>query len=684
MPLTAAQIAKLDALSAQVDNNSAGYNSLPTQSSVSANNAQPSLLTPQQIAKLDALNAQVEAQQANQQPQSSLLQKISSVFVPTFSNMSGSPQQLNAPSISPINDARDLAQGALTGIGNAMSPLASSLMPIAAKKMASLGTTPAQAFAPIGSGQNTTQANFMRGIGQYAPYAAAAEVDAPVSLLGKLIAQTGAGFASGAANAQPNQSAIGQGIKGALLNMGPGMAMHAAEALRPTNLLRGNLTPQQLQQNVSAAQGTSTGLGRILGNKALNSTYESIAPNFPFTGASSAMQGTVNQLQGQAKGILSSLLGNNDPATVMPTLQNAMRDSYQSIKGTLNNKANALNDAADNAGVTVGRTNQQAVAQQHLDEINNDSELKDSQPAELMNDLQNYASGKYEPQTLKAADISSSKILGDKASGYFNNGQKYAGGIYNDLKAAKQADVNDSLDNATNPDVTSLRDDYRNYYAKEYAPYLDPDVQKFINHGQGDVDTLLNSFLKVTPNSDRSTQLNKLMTKLTPTQSNLVPYAYYSRALNDDGTVNLNKLSTLHENLGTNQENILLNNSNQQSALNNLTKNIRMNARPISNLSAPLNGSINAAFAPMGTMSAGAAKGAIVGGLPGALVGATVGIAAPAIAGQIATKALTSQPLRERIVASMLNNKPKFNKPQNIVAAQTLAQAIANSQQRSQ
>lgn len=595
----------------------------------------------------------------------------------------------------PVDDIRDVAQGVAQGVVNAGALAYKGVKPVANLFGANLKNAPdvSNIAAPIGSGKNGFESNLARGLGEYIPYGATAEVAAPVSILGRVLAQTTAGGVSGAANATPGQSnlfgwlpsgKLGGAIEGAATNLLTPGVLKVAEDTRPVNAFRGALPPEKLAENLAAAKGTSTGLGDVLGNKQLKIALESQLPSFPGTGATDAMLGTANNIQSNAQNIFKEMLGGSDPNDVMKPIQDALRQNEKDVTKEKVAKQNLLNQAAEKAGVLVGRDNQQMYAKNKLAEINEDPELKDMAPKEVVSDLEKYASGEYGPQKLKAADISGGgTALGSKANSYFRAGQDYAGGIYNDLIDAKKEDVDAALDQTSNDTVRNLRDDYRKFYAEEYAPYKDKDIKKFTTFGKGDTDLLLKQFIKTNGTTERPRLLDKLMTKLKPNQKNLVTYGYYSPSISKKtGQVDLGTLRSLHEALGEGQQDVLFSgNPEMQQKMNNLVHSININPEPMRALANPQTGIRTSSFAPMAAMAAGARLGYRTAGFPGAVAGTAAGLAIPAGLGKIATKALTNEPLREKLVKAMLNPRQKFNTPKNVVGAQALAQALMNAQQ---
>src|SRR6185312_13815525 len=83
-------------------------------------------------------------------------------------------------------------------------------------------------------------------------------------------------------------------------------------ALRPSSLLRGNLSPEQLAKNLDVTQGTETGLGRVIESPTLNRVYENVLPHVIGSGAEDTMQRTANDIIGKGNNLLEETRGDVD------------------------------------------------------------------------------------------------------------------------------------------------------------------------------------------------------------------------------------------------------------------------------------------------------------------------------------------------------------------------------------
>lgn len=589
---------------------------------------------------------------------------------------------------SGAGDIRDAAQSAAQSLVNAGAGINQLETGLVNKALGTKLQAPdVSHIAGGGTDRNTLEANLARGIGSYLPYAMGAEVLAPEAGYAKLAAQGGAGAASSGADAQPNQENLfgllpkgrgGAALEGMLANLiGPGM-LKGAEKARPANIFKSPLTESQLKANLEATQGTTTGLGDVIGNRMLKQGLETFAPQFPMTGATGTMVGTANQLRDKAASLISRLGDSSKSENPIEDIQKALQESHADVSRKLADKKKSLNDRADELSIKVPYGAQSQEASDILDEINLSPELKKQIPSKVIDDLNDYKSGFEGPQTLKEADISKSNILNEKQDKHYRDGDKYLSGIYGRLKKAKQKDIDSALNATDDPKLKGLRNDFRDYYKNEYAPFEDKNIKDFLEYGKGDPDLLLNSFLKRSPTTDRSVLLDKLMSKIPQHKQSLVPYAYYTSALNGDGTVNLGKLRTLHEKLGKNQADTLHSDKGIKKEFDNLIHAIKLNPEPLKALANPSTGARNLNLMPFYTASAGASAGGKTAGIPGVMVGALSGLIAPPLALRASTKALTSESLRNSLVKEMLKNRTRIAKPGSMLSSQLAAQALLN------
>lgn len=561
---------------------------------------------------------------------------------------------------TPVDNLRDLAAGVVSGLGKGGQFVASSLTG---------GNAPTgdvdKLATMIASNKPSTAGNILKGVGEYAPYG----VLGGESLLG----QTAAGALSGAATTNPNESNFfgilpsgktGGSIESALLNLLTGGAAKGLEAARPSNVLRGTLSHEQLQKNVDVTAGTQTPLGDVISSPSLKRTFENILPYLPFSGASDAAQGVASDIKSQGKEIFSQLgvdkLGPNSGSELQDALKKAAADAREQK----NKNYEIVNKMADDAGLNVGRDNFSNKANDILNEINLSPELKREMPSDVLSDLQSYADNK-EGNTLKLSNIFKGK-LGDKASDFYTNGRMYEYGFMKQLQDALGNDIDSSIEKSG---TKALKDEYaqaQKDYQDKFAPFEDPDIVKYTRQG-GDPDLILSHFIK-TGQNDRATLLQKLVSKMSPTSKTLPLQMYLAKSL-DNGEVNPLTFKTLYDKLGDNQKKVLINDDKTRDMLENYSDLVKKNTSPLTIMANPKTGQQN-----LDTQNT--ALLALLGHMASGNIGA-LGLAGGAVAGsRLATKALTSEAVRNALVKKMINNKSMFTGGAKIPSYQTAQQAL--------
>lgn len=586
--------------------------------------------------------------------------------------------------------------GKLTGLGNPLNPIAGAeegliSFPI---KAAQTGSQAISSILPKGaqnklSGFNNTNIDqwlFQHGIGTSdnslptqlaqgsAAFAIPGSQEAKIASLiesasklapqgSSLLARLISGGESGLVNTNNSNdklsNALGQGELNAVVPPALDKGANALKALgrlfKPSRALRGTLSPEELKTNLRQTAGTNTGLGQVLGKKKLQDILEIKAPQYYGTGANEIMQETGNQIRSQGSNLLDQMRGDTQPQNVPTDLQEALQEADKDTNAKSKELALKLNDEATQKGIKVSNENQIAAAKAKLEEIKEDDELGEEIPLATKAKLKKVVSGPKE-QTLKNADISKSN-LNDKAQSLFETHEKYQGGIYASLRDAKQKDINAALDNAKDSNVVKLRDEYRQHFREEKAPFEDPDVLKFTRFG-GDPDLFLKTFLK-TGQTDRPRQLQKLMDKLPANKKDLVPYAYYSKARDANGNIDPNKLVQLHKNLQPFQKAVMFeHNPELLKKMDDYVGLVNKNKKALNVMFSAENGAKQVASTPWKTAATGAAIGGTAAHIPGAAIGGAVGLVAPTVLGKQLTKLLTSASVREKLVNKMLNQKP--------------------------
>lgn len=501
---------------------------------------------------------------------------------------------------------------------------------------------------------DTLADKLVQGLAQYAPAMAL-----PGANLGKAGEAIGAipkvgGFLGEAASqavpqaafaATQNENPMAGAAEGAI-GAGIGTAIgRGLNAIRPSKLFRGELSPEELAHNLEISKGTETGLGRLVESPTLMRVQENILPNVIGSGAEKTMQRNAKLIQDKGQDILNKVHGNIEPEDYGYQLQNALKEATNQATSQKNEMYGQLNKIANEHKLNIGREHFQKEASEILNDIEQSPELKEEFGKDLYNDIKRYSKNPV-GNNLKLSNIFRSK-LGDKSSDLYINGKKYESSLLDKLKNALSNDIDSAFENSGNPKLKQTYNEAQKNYQQNFKPFEDKDLLKFSRRG-GDPDLILSHFLKMGGN-DRSNLLLKISKAVSPQNNekgNILAASYLSKALDESGELNPVKFKALYNKLGKNQRKVLFGDMHKE--IKNYADLVHKNNEAFNLMYNPKTGARNTELiTKIGQLSAGS-----VLGIPGleTLVGG-------GLAARTANKLLTSEKLREKIIKAMIENK---------------------------
>ncbi len=567
---------------------------------------------------------------------------------------------------NPIESGRDLAYGALTGATKLGETIGTGLhIPFVHR------TNPEETFSGVKSQHPSVSTGFLQGAGDYLPYTAipfrtAGALASSVPYAGKLLEgltkfiskspaatdiakQAVIGGAHGYSEekdpAYRNQSGATEGLVNSMIAgimHGGGELGHA---LRPSTLLRGNLTPEQLKTNLEATKGTETPLGDVVGNRYLKGFSENVLPTVPFSGAYGAMGRNVNKIQQIAQNIGDEFgFTKNAPKNV--DVQKALKSALEDVTNKKKENYKDVNLIAEKVGANPSRDNLSKQAKDELDSINESSELKDEIPHEVISNLEKMANRK-ENFSLKSSNIFRG-VLDDKASKHFADSNDFIGGIYSRLKGSLGKDIDKSIENSSSPELKNAHQKAQSFYAENFAPFDNKDVLKFTRKG-GDPDLILSHFIKSGKN-DRSNLIDTLVDRLPEEDKHIPARAYLSKSTDENGNVDPKKLAELWRSIGENQKSSLVRDPEMLKKLNLFSDTYNINKESIHHMANPNTGQrikdILGTAALVGSPFVGTSHPLLAAASPLIMAGANV-----------SRRALNNEYVRNKLVNSMIKNK---------------------------
>lgn len=601
---------------------------------------------------------------------------------------------------TPLDPIRDLAQGVLTGLGKGGQFVGKQMEKIpgfhdlqqAVQQHTGINVPEVnmdETFSPIGSPNKSLGGEVMKGIGEYAPY----------GLVGgaSLFGQVGAGIAHGAATTAPEETngfgllpngSLGGAIKGGLLNAAiPGL-FKGLERLRPSKMFRGNLTAGELQKNLDVTKGSETGLGDVIGSPFLKKRLENTLPIIPFSGANESLQRTGKVVEQKGNSILQDLLGDHSPDHAPATIAEELGKQFESNEIKKTETYKHFNKLADESNLKLDLPRFSELAKKYSNAINASDMLKfDPDAQSLLKKLENYQNPVSETgtldtnalPTLKYSTAKEALLLKGKLNTMSNAAkvspdaaQRGLSKVFGNLASALRSDIGTSVSQTKNAPLIAALHSAEENYAKNFSPFLDRDIYKYVKGGK-DPETIVTNFLKTSNNTDLANHLTKLTTNISPQSRDLLAYSYLSRALDNEGNLNPAKLSTAIKKLGKNQLKELVPDPIMRRRLLNYTKFEGMNKEAQYLMFNPKTGQRNSDALVAGMM-------ALLGHTFAGDIGALAAAGVPIAGGRLMTKALTSEKLRESLVKAMIKNKTMLDKPRNILGIESLSNSNQGDQ----
>lgn len=446
------------------------------------------------------------------------------------------------------------------------------------------------------------------------------------------------------------------------------VARESVDKLKPSKILRGSLSEEELIKNLEATRGTGTGLGNVIDNPTLKRIEENMLARIPGSGVTKRMQETGKEITRRGHDILNDFTKGKQVEDVGEALHNSLIKSFGETNKLKNQKFGKVNELAGKLDVNTPRFNLRAEAEKMLRDAKNDPDLARFMKAEdlnLLNELANPKSIQVDGVTipknfdLKSTDILRGKI-GDAAYEAYVAGDKGKMNQFLNLRNALEKDVKQAISQSKSEKLKQLHKDAMDYYKNDYAPFEDNDIQYFLK-GKGDSDVLVDKFFKTSKTGDRANLLKKLTDKLSKEDKDLLLYQHFAKAIGDKG-LNPTEFAKQFEKIGKRQRELLF----DKDTLNKL-ENYQRLARKNSE-------ALNVMFNPPTGQRGLELMSAILAGQAGLLPEAAMA----ALASRGAGKLLGSEKVRERLVKKMLEENKK--KPINLQTNDDVARLLGSAQ----
>lgn len=591
---------------------------------------------------------------------------------------------------SPVGDLGNIAAGIISGLGKGGQYIATKLTG---------GYAPTVDFDKMTDflrpKKKTATGDLIHGIASYVPTAIAA---GPA-----ILPQLPGGALYGASQYKPGQKNLfgllpegegGAAAAGALANLIPFVVGRAANALRPSRLLRGNLEPHELERNLRITQGTETGLGDVIGSPFLKKRLENTLTGMPFSGANESLGRTAREVEQRGVNILQDLLGNNDPHNIPQIISEDLNNEFERHETTKNQLYDRANQIANESNLRLELPTFARHANEFRDAIDTTNMLKyEPDIAKIFNKLRNYINPVSESRNVgniidkqgkpiidetvqQFPTLQEANLLKGKLNQYANMAsrspepeKRNMARVFGKLANSLRNDIRNTISASGNRELESAYNTAERNYDRNFSQFLDKDIYKYIG-GNANEENIVRDFIKTTPNADLAHQITKISEKLMPPTRQLLTYSYLSRALDNEGHINPTIMGTLINKLKPNQFRALVPDSTLRERLRDYSTLQHMNKEAQNLMFNPKTGQrgIDTAM----TLALG-----IAGKLATGNIGALAAPLATIVAGRVATYALTSQSLRRALVEEMLRNRTRFGTSSKL--AQILGQGMPNA-----
>lgn len=531
-----------------------------------------------------------------------------------------------------------------------------------------------------------------------APLMAAPEA-IPTKGLGAL-GKLGARAAEGEAYGQAAGADTGSGAGNAALFQLPNLAVSAFRGRHaiPAALLKGTATAEERAANAAAAGDLPINIGQITQSPATNKFYENVVSEVPFSGVAQQQKKVAEGVQSGAEGLLNKAVGDNgSPLDPNELLKQRLLAAQNKARAAKNEQYNAVDALAQQEGHQLELPSFTSRASEVKDTIANSPML---QASSGLKSFMNKVAGYGEAATNRGPQDIMSALTGQRAGGIsirdanlaknelYNMGQslsnsavasdRYMGGIYKELSGKISEDIKNSIKEKGSPQLQQAFDSANQEYRNNYAKFLNKDILKLLDK-EKPADKFAKDIVKPGKSNDSYSNINLVQSLLPAEERNLLPAAYLSKAIDENGNVDTASMGKLLQGLGPRQFNALFSGTGLKKGAQDYRRLMEMSTNARGNMANPNTGAQLKQLL-LGSGLLGAATSAPTAA---AIAGGTIG------ASRFASNYLTNPNTRTKLLEAMSKRESggTYGIPENEVTRQLLAAipraiAIQQSQQK--
>lgn len=563
---------------------------------------------------------------------------------------------------------------------------------LAKAKLPNIASNAQRYLQETGTESNQSGDPFWQGVGSFLP---AAGIGAEAKgLSGVLQRALGASAPAIAQGQNPLTAAAVSALGEGLGKVGTKIKSTAKAAQNPATLFGSNLAPDKVWENYNNAAGTNTDLGSIIGSPTLRALHQNILPAIPFSGSGKSMAITKGQVEDLGSQLVQQLKPTegaiNNPNEFAHDLLMSAFENQKNIKNNLYAKVNILADA-ENHQLDLSnfqndvKKNKSALADTAL--LKNDPAfrgvlsrlggLEIPEESAVQSPILN-AQGKniVTPVATKPVSLLEANLV---KSGLYDQGNKLlqsilpadhvVGNMLLKLHDSLRNDINSSIKNTGSQALQDAHADATSNYEDNYAPFLDKDMYKYIS-GKKDPQSMIQEIINPSTKFDKSKNIKSFQSLLPEEQRGMLGYGYLSKALDDDGNINPTELKKLIGKLGQEQLSALFPSEDLRSQVDQYSNLAKMNEEPLNVFNNPKTGARNTA------LIADVGMGAL-GAHASGLINALAHMGGVSLAAKAANNLLTSEPIREAVVKSIMKNSNRA--PKALSNTSNLVRALLNT-----
>ncbi len=339
----------------------------------------------------------------------------------------------------------------------------------------------------------------------------------------------------------------------------------------------GNKNIGEVTKNIEDLRGIGAGLGDVVGSPALKGFQESALGNIPFSGAQGNYIKVHEQLQNEGKDLLKKIAPEYK-GNAGAVIKDSLIKSYDDANIIKRKMYNDVDATAKKEGVKVYGEHYLEQAQAIKKEIKSSEEfgkLENSEKKAFEDFLEDITNKKSVTPTIalpkgvnskdydeyyaklssdkqkKVGQVKSANLkisdLNESASDAYVNGKKFISGAYARLASALKKDLVSAIDSSGSKTLKNRYDEAQKYYSENVAPFDEGEIARFVRK-DADSDTLVNYFLK-SGKDDRINLLNKLTSKISPQEKNMLTREYLGQSIDFEKNVSSTTLANLYKNL---------------------------------------------------------------------------------------------------------------------------------------